>query len=123
MIHQIDSKYEWLLLSASFAVKFGLVFVLTMENTFSQRFHFKVNKKSMDPSKNWCWGFLGNQNLSLVESTKIENALFPYKPAISEANAKINRVVSTKWTYHKEQSFSRNYCIFLKILFQFKDLP
>ena len=35
MIHQIDSKYEWLLLSASFAVKFGLVFVLTMENTFS----------------------------------------------------------------------------------------
>ena len=35
VIHQIDSKNEWLLLSASFTAKFGLVFVLTMENTFS----------------------------------------------------------------------------------------
>ena len=26
---------EWLLLSASFAAKFGLVFVLTLENAFS----------------------------------------------------------------------------------------
>ena len=28
-------KNEWLLLSASFTAKFGLVFVLTQENTFS----------------------------------------------------------------------------------------
>ena len=36
-IHQtdIDSKNEWLLLSASFAAKFGMVFVLTLENVFS----------------------------------------------------------------------------------------
>ena len=34
-IHQIDSKHGWLLLSASFTAKFGLVFVLTLENTFS----------------------------------------------------------------------------------------
>ena len=32
MINQIDIKNEWLLLSTSFTVKFGLVFVLTMEN-------------------------------------------------------------------------------------------
>ena len=32
---QIDSKNEWLLLSASFTAKFGLVFVLTLENAFS----------------------------------------------------------------------------------------
>ena len=32
MIHQIDSKNEWLLLSAGITVKFGLVFVLTLEN-------------------------------------------------------------------------------------------
>ena len=32
MIHQIDSKNEWLLLSASFTGKFRLVFVLTLEN-------------------------------------------------------------------------------------------
>ena len=34
-IHQIDGKYEWSLLSASFKAKFGLVFVLTLENAFS----------------------------------------------------------------------------------------
>ena len=36
VIHQIDSKNGWLLLSASFAAKFGLVFVLTQGNAFSQ---------------------------------------------------------------------------------------
>ena len=37
----------------------------------------------------------------LVENTEIENASFPYKTAISEANVKTNRMVNTKWTYHK----------------------
>ena len=58
----------------------------------------------------------------LVESTKIENASYPYKTTISEANVKTNRMVNTKWTYHKERSFASNYFIFLKILFQFKNL-
>ena len=40
----------------------------------------------------------------LVESAKIENASFPYKTAIPEANVKTNRMVST------------NYFIFLKNL-------
>ena len=31
-----------------------------------------------------------------VESIKIENASFPYKTAMSEANIKTNRTVSTK---------------------------
>ena len=35
VIHQIDNKNGWLLLSASFTAKFGLVFVLTLENAFS----------------------------------------------------------------------------------------
>ena len=35
VIHQIDSKKGWLLLSASVTAKFGLVFVLTLENVFS----------------------------------------------------------------------------------------
>ena len=35
VIHQIDSKNEWLLLPASFMAKFGLVFVLALENAFS----------------------------------------------------------------------------------------
>ena len=35
VIHQIDSKNAWLLLSASFAAKFGLIFVLALGNAFS----------------------------------------------------------------------------------------
>ena len=34
-VHQIDSKNEWLLLPASFTAKFRLVFVWTLENSFS----------------------------------------------------------------------------------------
>ena len=58
---------------------------------------------------------------SLVESTKIGNALFPYKTSVSEANVKTNSMVSTKWTYPKERSFASNYLIFFKILLQFKN--
>ena len=39
-------------LFSNFAAKFGLVFVLTLENAFSQRFHFKTNRKRIDFSKN-----------------------------------------------------------------------
>ena len=51
VIHQIDSKKEWLLLSPTFKAKLGLVFVLTLENGFSLRFHTKANRKSIDSSK------------------------------------------------------------------------
>ena len=56
----------------------------------------------------------------LVESTKIENASFPYKTAISEANVKTNRMVTTKWTYHKERSFASNCFIFWKFCFSLR---
>ena len=41
----------------------------------------------------------------LVESTNIEKATFLYKTILSEANVKINRMESTKCTYHKEWHF------------------
>ena len=44
----------------------------------------------------------------LVESTKIDNITLPYKTALPEANVKINRMGSTNWAYHKEQSFASN---------------
>ena len=44
----------------------------------------------------------------LVERTKIEKSSFPYKTAISEANVKTNRVVTTKWAYHREGSLASN---------------
>ena len=58
VIHQIDSKNEWLVLSSSFTAKFDLAFGLTLENAFSQRFHFKVNSKSIVSSKKRYYGFL-----------------------------------------------------------------
>ena len=58
----------------------------------------------------------------LIKSSWIENGLFSYKTAIWEANVKTDKMVSTNWTYHKEQSFASHYLIFLKIFFQFKNL-
>ena len=58
----------------------------------------------------------------LVETTKTENTSFLFKTALSEANVKANRIATTKWTYHKEWSFSINYFIFLEKLFQFYNL-
>ena len=44
----------------------------------------------------------------LVESTKVENAVFLHKTTISETNVKTNRMGSTKWNYHKERRFPSN---------------
>ena len=41
----------------------------------------------------------------LVESTKVDNATFPCKIALSKTNFNSNRIGSTKWTYHKEWRF------------------
>ena len=52
-IHQIDSKNEWLLLSACFTVKFGLVFVLTIWKTlFLRGFVFKPTERALVFLKN-----------------------------------------------------------------------
>ena len=89
---------------------------ITVTFEFFQYFNFETS-------------FLKNENLFkkmenrfLVESDRIENATFSYKTALTEANVKTNRMGSTKWTYHKEQSFASNYLNFSKILFQFKNL-
>ena len=63
--------------------------------------------------------FLDNENTFFkkleyrfsVKSTVNKSASFPYKYAISEANVKKNRMGSTKWTYHKKQSFAINYFV------------
>ena len=55
----------------------------------------------------------------LVERTKIEKASFPYKTAKLEANVKTNRMVTTKWAFHRKQGFTSNCVFFLKVLFQF----
>ena len=72
--------------------------------------------------------FVENENLFqktgvtfLVESIKIENALFPYKTTISQPKVKTNGMMTAKLTCHKERSFASNCFIFLKILLQFKN--
>ena len=54
----------------------------------------------------------------LVQSTKIECAIFSDKTALPEANVKTNRIGITKWTYYKGRSFVSNYFTFLKIFLQ-----
>ena len=63
--------------------------------------------------------FSKNSSTILAESTKIENASFPYKTAISEANIKTN---SEDKMDPIEQNSASKYFIFLKILFRFKNL-
>ena len=46
MVHQIDSKNEWLLLPASFTAKFGLVFVLTWKTLFLRGFILKPTERA-----------------------------------------------------------------------------
>ena len=58
-----------------------------------------------------------------VASAMIESTKFPYKIALSkQIEVKTNWMGSIKWTYHKEQSFSTNYSILLKIYFLYKNL-
>ena len=47
-------------ISVRFTAKFELVFVLTQENVFAQRFHFKANRKSMGSSKKRYYVFLNS---------------------------------------------------------------
>ena len=44
----------------------------------------------------------------------------PCKTSISEANVKTNRMMSSKWTYHKNRFLPVTTSFFLKILYQFK---
>ena len=76
-----------------------------------QYFNFELDILEKRKTKNF---FKKLEYRFLVESTKIENASFPYKTTISEANVNTNKMVSAKWTYHKERSFASNYFIFFE---------
>ena len=83
-----------------------------------QDFNFKKNPKKENLF------FRKLENSFVVESITIESVTYPYpyKTAPSEANVKTNRMGSAKWTYHKEHSFASIFFIFVKILFQYKNL-
>ena len=50
----------------------------------------------------------------LVESSKIKNASFSYKSAISEANVKTNSMERIKWTYGKNRGLPVTNLVFRK---------
>ena len=49
-----------------------------------------------------------------VQSTTNDSATFPYRTALSKSSVKINWMGSTKWTYHKEQTFATGRTFFWK---------
>ena len=57
----------------------------------------------------------------LIESSEIENVTYPCKFTLLEANIKTIRMRITKWTYHKERSFTSNNFSFENLV-QFKNL-
>ena len=63
-IRQVDSKNEWLLLSASFTAKFELVFVWTLENVFLRGCTLKLTERRKFLLKNGNGDF---QNSTLFE--------------------------------------------------------
>ena len=125
----------------------SLSWFLSFENAFSYSFHFKPNRKSIDSlhlrdRHVFMWQSVKVLNIFniltliqvfwktktffkkleyrfLVETTKTENTSISFETALSETNVRTNKMTTTKWTYHKEESFASNYFIFLEILFQF----
>ena len=67
------------MVSAGFTAKFEFVFVLTLENTLSWRFHFKANRKSIGSSKKMVLGIfkialrLRDPHAFIWQSAKILN--------------------------------------------------
>ena len=142
VIHQIDSRNGWLLLSASLRQNLGQFLSQHWKTLFLRGFIFKGTERvqvlkngtrdfqnSPPLERSACFDVTISEKLKqifqktktfskkleycfLVERIKIEKSSFPYKTAISKTNVKINRVVTTKWDYHRELSFASNYFIF-----------
>ena len=91
-------------------------FYLTINGNFErfQYFNFETD-------------FLENKNIFqkagvqfLVENTKIKNASFLYKTAMSKVSVKTNRMGSVKWTMKKNGVLSVTTFFFRKICFSLK---
>ena len=78
----------------------------------TKRFEFHSNSRGVDEIKDLL--------ISIDFQAQKHGVVTPVQYYTSMV--KKNIMGSTKRTYHKERSFGSNYCIFLKILFQFKNL-
>ena len=78
-----------------------------------ERFQYFNFETSLTKNENF---FKKLEYCFLVESTKIKNASFPYQITAllrmlyhAKKLIKTNRMGSTKWTYHKERSYTSNF--------------
>ena len=60
MIHQIDSKNEWMLFSVTFTARLELVFISTFENAFFRVFILKPTERAKVVLKNATRDFQNN---------------------------------------------------------------
>ena len=106
VIHQIDSKNEWLLLSVTFMAKLELVFVLTFQNAFSQSFHFKDNRKSIVSSKK-------NGTRDFQNSLPFERSACFHVTIIE--SFKLFNTLTLKQIFWKKKPFSKNWNTILQL--------
>ena len=86
----------------------SVCFYVTISRNF-ERFQYFNLETNFRKTKHF---FKKLEHRFLVQSTKIENASFPYKTAISVANVKKNRMVNKKETY--KWIFASKYPIFFE---------
>ena len=86
---------------------------VTFLNVFNTLFLIQIFWKTKTFFKKLEYSFL-------VETTKIENTLFSFKTALSEAIVKTNGMATTKWTKHKSGVLPVATLFFWKICFSFR---
>ena len=98
----------------SIPFKISIYFYVTITGDLKHFLYFSL--KQVFRKTNNCFKKL--QYRFLVRITTTENAKFPFKIALLEANVKRKRMESIKWTNLTEQSFAKKYFIFWKYNFR-----
>ena len=73
------------------------------QSQYFERFYYFNFEKKYHKIENI---FKNLEKCFFVKSAKIENVMFWYKTAMSEANVKTNGIKSAKWTVNKKWSFA-----------------
>ena len=146
---------------SKFTAKFGLVFVLTLENAvFLRGFIFKRTERAQVLPKDGtmdfqnsplfersaCFYVVISENFEHFQYFNFDTDFLEHEIFFQQTNFQLNALrikghhfhtkltyqkpilrqiewyITTKWAYQRGLTFASNYFIFLKVLFQFKDL-
>ena len=103
VIHQINSKNEWFLLSTSFTTKFELIFVLALANSSSWKFHFKSNSRSFEQS---VWFYVTTSgNIERFQCFNFETNFLKNKHLFQKIGVSFIYLFSWKWLRLKTHHF------------------